>query len=282
MKRVSILVPNYNTFEGIQLCVESIRARTDYRDYEIIVHDDESPNGIDVPYLEQAAQRGWIRLIKGEAKAKWREAGETYGPHIHKACYWHGRALATLLNEVCETDLAVVIEGDAHVKKSDWLDSLLALMDAETLIVASEGPSHHAASGLWVPGWYMMSFALVNMLAYRDGMMVDWLPWYGKMEGERARRVFGTPEKREVLADPGSSLWLKMIFDNPKQYRAKGIPRAIEQKRGHGTQVSVRMDGPGVDPEAIAGKHYYEQVMVPIHQELLRVRAEEVEKTRRG
>lgn len=64
MKTVSILISNCNSFDAIQLCIESIRARTDYPNYQIIVHDDESPNGVDIKYLEEAEAKGWIRLIR--------------------------------------------------------------------------------------------------------------------------------------------------------------------------------------------------------------------------
>lgn len=258
MKPVSILISNYNSFEAIQCCVESIRARTDYPRYRIIVHDDESPNGIDVPYLEEAEARGWLRLIRGDAKRKWRKAGGAYPPYVHRAPFWHGHALNKLINEACDTDLAVTLDCDVFILAGgeDWLRCLVDMVDARTLLVSSEGPAHRALSGLFVQGWYWMSFALLNMRAYHDGMEVDWMAGSAEREGQI-----------EVW-DPGSPLWVKVRRDNPQGYVVKPMPPSIEAKRHHVTQVSVRHDGTGSKPEKIAGEYFREKFMGPVIKEL--------------
>jgi len=56
MKTCSILISNYNSFETIQLCIESIRKYTDYP-HKIVVYDDCSTNEMDVAYLNEAKKK---------------------------------------------------------------------------------------------------------------------------------------------------------------------------------------------------------------------------------
>lgn len=289
-KPVSILICNYTTYEAVQLCVESVRALTDYPDFRIVVHDDESINNMDVPYLERAERRGWIRLIKGTAKAKWRERGGTYPPHVHKACFWHGHALDALVNGACDTPLAVTLDADVRVKDPRWLRELLAVMDDQTLVVADEIPGYRMSSGQYCLPYYALWFALLNMDAYHDGMAVDWMshsgdirqePYATLMAGLRDDSV-GEPGVRfAVTGSPGSCLWTQMAAYNPKGYKARPVPyHASRKMMEHATQISVRCDAPGDDPRRTSGADYYDARFIPIKRELSELREKYADKLR--
>jgi len=259
MKTVSILISNHNSFYAIQLCIESIRARTDYPNYQIIVHDDESPNGVDIKYLEEAEAKGWIRLIRGNRK-RWAEERETFSAQGHPAPYWHGCAVNILINETCQTDLAMLLDCDIFIKNPDWLSCMAQSIEDDTLVVAAEWQPDWRGTGFLVPGWYLPSFCMINMKAYHDGMEVDWRGGSADICDEpykTALRAIIDEGKQNPLNqnciqwDPGSSLWMKMLIDNPKQYKAKSFPGGMEQKFHHFNQVSVRLTGAVETPDKL-------------------------------
>jgi glycosyltransferase involved in cell wall biosynthesis len=252
MKDVSILISNYNSFDAIQLCVESIRARTDYPNYQIIVHDDESPNGVDLPYLEAAEKRGWLRLIRGN-KARWSGVDPKYP--ARGACYWHGCALNVLLNEVCDTDFAFLMDCDIYIKDRSWLRLMVDAMDDETLLVMDEWPP--TIEHYWnnIIGRFLPWFGLINMAAYNDGMRVDWRHYMADAHDEPYRTLMARAENwkeerhinKEIFMDTGANLWVKFMSDNPKGYRAKPLPAAVKAIFHHyekiSTQAKDRMAG---------------------------------------
>lgn len=262
MKSVSILISNYNSYDVLRLCIESILQRTDYPNYEVIVHDDESPNGVDIKYLEK--MEGWIRLIRGTNRKRWAEDFASRMPPIHPAPYWHGCALNVLLHEICHTDLAVLMDCDVFVKEPNWLSEMVKAVDDDTLIVAHcvhpravvEWPSGTPGKTqiYYVPGVYRISFAMLNMAAYRDEMQVDWRGGFGDIRDEPYKSLLGSLESERrrtfpdiddtcISLDPGSPLWMKMQTDNPRQYKAKPLPPGMESKFHHFEQVSCRGTG---------------------------------------
>jgi len=259
MKTASILISNCNSFDAIQLCIESIRARTDYPNYQIIVHDDESPNGVDIKYLEEAEAKGWIRLIRGNRK-RWAEERETFSAQGHPAPYWHGCAVNILINETCQTDLAMLLDCDIFIKNPDWLSCMAQSIEDDTLVVAAEWPPHWQSPGNCVPGWYRPSFCMINMKAYHDGMEVDWRGGSANLCDEPYKTLMraiidkgnqSLLDQNCVRWDPGTSLWIKMLIDNPKQYKAKSFPGGMEQKFHHFGQLSVRLTGVVETPDKL-------------------------------
>ena len=260
MKSCSILISNYNSFEAIQLCIESIKKRTDYPDYQIVVYDDESSNGVDLPYLEKAESKGWIRFIHGNRQRWANEIDALYAPHkiISPSPYWHGCALNVLVNEICDTELAMIMDADVYIKEADWLSKIVEKMDEKTLLICDERPPCLQNYGYDV-GNYNLWFGLLNMKTYNDGMKID---WRGKMvdrreepylslinnlyppqekckeEYEKASKIEFFDENR-VCLDPGSELWIAMKMNNPKGYKVKTLPHLICQKFRHFGHISV-------------------------------------------
>lgn len=241
MNPMSILIPNKDSYEAIQLCIESIRKYTTYPDYEIIVYDDSSINGVDLEYLKQARVRGWIHeLIIGDKSSG------------------HGKALNFLINEACQTPLAMIVDSDVHIKDYGWLEDIVKAIDMQKdLVVCDVIPK-----GLFTVQGYRMpicdvSFGLLNMRVYKDGMQVDWLPKKIDRRKEPFLSLFADiypPEKTEyfrkkgdkerfqenqVIIDVGSNLWMKATYENVKGYRIIPIPEYIKGKYRHFGHMSL-------------------------------------------
>ncbi len=266
MKSVSILIPNYNSFSAIQLCVESIIHRTDYPNYKIIVHDDNSPNKVDLAYLEKAEQKGWIQLIRGNNRRRWGADKERYSPYGHPAPYWHGCSLNVLINETCKTDLAMILDCDVYIKGASWLKSMVELIDDKTLYVSNEGKPFRAGSGIYVMGWYHIAFSMLNMQAYHDGMEIDWRGGSADIRNEPYKTLIASvacemendpTDGFRVAWDPGGSMWIRIRTNNPKGYIAKNIPMEIEKTYQHFWQISVRIGGSLTPPTGIK---YYDDI----------------------
>jgi len=172
MKTCSILISNYNSFETIQLCIESIRKYTDYP-HKIVVYDDCSTNEMDVAYLNEARKNEWIQPIFGSKRLN------------------HGGAINTLLN-YCDTDLAMILDNDIQILKAGWLEEMVNLVGSKELCFC--GIEHNYPSGRpSLPDWMQTWFIMINMRAYRDGMEVDWRRGY----------------KNGIMLPVGGRLWLK-------------------------------------------------------------------------
>ena len=202
MKTCSILISNYNSFETIQLCIESIRKYTDYP-HKIVVYDDCSTNEMDVAYLNEAKKNEWIQPIFGNKRLN------------------HGGAINTLLNH-CDTDLAMILDNDIQILKAGWLEEVVNLVGSKELCFC--GIEHNYPSGRpSLPDWMQTWFIMINMRAYRDGMEVDWRRGY----------------KNGIMLPVGGRLWLKAGDDNPKGYRfVSSIPESITSKFHHFCHIS--------------------------------------------
>jgi len=202
MKTCSILISNYNSFEAIQLCLESIHRYTDYP-YYLIVYDDCSTNNVDLEYLRDQRNIGWIELIEGEKRVN------------------HGGALNALLRD-CNTDIAIILDNDIQILKSGWLEDAVKLVKDDTLLIC--GIEHDYKSGKpSYPDWFQTWFMMINMEAYRDGMEVDW------------SRV----TEDEIMIPVGAKLHIKIKENNPKGYKfITPIPDYIQGKYRHFAHVS--------------------------------------------
>jgi glycosyltransferase involved in cell wall biosynthesis len=226
MTPADILVTNRNSREAIQLCVESVRAYTPADAYNLIVYDDCSDNDLDLPYLREAQDKGWLRLIEGRERAL------------------HGGALNVLLNEVSTADYAVLLDCDIEIKRAGWLADLLALIADDPLAIGAVHclPAKIRGPGTWVAPFGEWWFGALNMRAYHDGMAVDWRPVILRDKGTIARVVpveLRQHEIQEYIFDVGCKLFHKVRTDNPKGYHfVSPLPEEIRSIFRHYLQVS--------------------------------------------
>ena len=252
-KSVSILIPNRNGFEATQLCVESIRKFTNYPNYKIIVYDDcssypqdgvKKPNMIDLTYLRECQEKGWLRLIEGKEHAR------------------HGGALNRLVNQECDTDYAMICDCDIQILQPNWLTDLITLAEKDPMVICivNDKKPGYVPFG-YRTGMFTFWFGLVNMKAYNDGMRVDW----NVKRGDRREEPYKTDvagiypavdnaiyknymrtgwnadnfDDNYVANDPGSMLYLKVKYDNPKGYKQIHIPMYIDVKYRHYSHISL-------------------------------------------
>lgn len=202
MKSCSILVSNYNSWESIQLCLESVRKYTKYP-HKMIVYDDCSTNEVDIKYLVQAGEKGWMLAFFGTQRLN------------------HGGVLNLLLKN-CVTDLAMILDNDIQIIESGWLEEMVNLVDDKTLIISGIEKDYKSGKPSY-PDWFQTWFMMINMEAYRDGMEVDW------------SRV----TEEGIMIPVGAKLHIKMKEDNPKGYRfITPIPDYIQRKYCHFAHVS--------------------------------------------
>ncbi len=222
MRSCSILISNYNSFETIQLCIESIKKYTKYP-YKILVYDDASTNGVDLQYLRDKANKEWINLIEGDLRLN------------------HGGALNQLLTR-CKTDLAVILDNDIQILESGWLEVAVSLMREKVLGLCTieYGYKSHQLS---YPDWFQTWFMMLNMQAYRDGMEIDWNRVNENKNIEPYKSLMKNDDRfdrfNSIMLPPGTKLLMKLMYNNPKSYELiSPVPGHIKMKYRHYVHIS--------------------------------------------
>jgi len=257
MKTVSILISNRNSYDAIQLCIESVRHYTEYPDYQIIVYDDYSDNEIDLPYLREKQELGWLRLIEGKGRRD------------------HGGALNVLVNEVCQTDLAMIMDCDIQILRSGWLTDMVNLIstDEKAIAVCNYLGIKRRGPEVYVGPFCEFWFGLLNMVAYRDGMQVDWEPVIisDKEEMRKYAESLDVNTLKFFILDVGSKLPVKVLYDNPKGYRfISPLPEDINKAYKHYLQVTCHLEAKG--PQATEIKDHAKSKLVTMREQLGRLR----------
>ena len=286
---VSVLVTNYNSFECIQLCIESIRFYTQYPNYKIIIYHDASyvpskdgterePNIIDRDYLRGCQKKGWITLHE----------------NLSRNALGHGGALNKLVNVYCDTKYAAILDCDTQIVDYGWLEGLVSLArtDENILAIVDYKPGgfarYHYRTGFQT--WW---FGLLNIEAYRDGMQVDWqISWEDRRKYPYEKEIseFYPPENckwtdywnkvsyivkdefdvNKVVNDPGSQLHIKSKYFNPKDYKVVSVPSDIKAKYYHYGRISrISIASPDDEPRI---RQVREERFSRIKKELARLR----------
>lgn len=202
MRACTILIPNYNSFEAIQLCIESIQRNTEYP-HKIIVYDDASTNKVDREYLTSLKRKKQIETILGKKRLN------------------HGGAINKLLAR-CKTDLAMILDNDIQILEKGWLEEIANLVGSKDLCLCGIEHNYKSAQPS-LSDWMQTWFILLNMKAYRDGMEVDWSRCH----------------ESGIMLPVGAKLWLKARDDNPRGYRfLYPVPQSIKAKFHHFGHVS--------------------------------------------
>jgi glycosyltransferase involved in cell wall biosynthesis len=120
--KVSICVVNYKTEELTRVCLKSIRANTDYPDYEVIVVDNDSGD----TSLEYLRSLKWIRLI------------ERHGDVPEGGSPAQGTALDIGLKNA-SGEFFVAMHSDTFIRRADWLDFLIGKLSENSSACAGSG-----------------------------------------------------------------------------------------------------------------------------------------------
>lgn len=253
---VDILVTNRNTREAIQLCVESVRFYTEPGTYRLVVYDDASTNNIDIPYLREKRDAGWLTLIEG------------------RECVLHGGALNILVNDICDSRYAVIIDSDVEILHREWLPRLVEMVSGDDKAIAAVnclGVMPRNMENLVAPfgEWW---FGILDMRSYRDGMETDWRPIILRERDEfdalpNAAKL-PVDKLESYIFDVGCKLCDKVLHDNPKGYRILSpLPMHIKETFRHYGQVSglAEDEAPGI-------KQYIMSVMSRMGESLERLR----------
>jgi len=237
-KTVSILIANRNSFQAVELAVESIKKYTKYP-HKVIVFDDASTNKVDVEYLRKAKAKGLIHeFIEGD---------------YHR---YHGAVLNILLHEICDTKYAAILDCDVQIKDYNWLADLveLASKDPKIIGIFDFKPARFDRDS-YRTGFYMIWFGLLNMTAYTDNMQVDWRVSKEDRNKDPYKSIFAPmsdhPKEENfdeniAVNDPGSNLWIQVKYDNPEGYKVVNVPAGIYAKFHHFGHIScISMSLPG-------------------------------------
>lgn len=105
--RVSLIVPTRDNLEPLRRCVESIRDRTAYEPYEILVVDNGSEDRETQRFLEQLARRDDTRVL-------------TYGATFNYS------AINNFAVRAAEGSIIGLINDDIEVISADWLAEMVS------------------------------------------------------------------------------------------------------------------------------------------------------------
>ncbi len=104
---VSILIPTRDGYTMLSRCVESIRSKTDYPNYEILIIDNGSTDSQSLRYLEQLQANGTARVLRDE------------GP-------FNFSALNNRAAHQAKGDVLVLLNNDTEVISPGWLAEMVS------------------------------------------------------------------------------------------------------------------------------------------------------------
>lgn len=138
--RVSIIIPTRDGLDLLRTCIDSLRAHTAYRNYELIVVDNGSREPETLRWLEAKRSAGLIRVIAADVPFNW-------------------SALNNLAARQASGDVLVFLNNDVEIIDADWLGRLVehALRDdvgvCGPLLLYGDGTIQHAGVVVGMGGW---------------------------------------------------------------------------------------------------------------------------------
>jgi len=105
--RVSLVIPTYNGFDILSVCVESILTKTDYPNYEIVIVDNNTDDAETLDYLEMLEREGKARVLKHPYPFNYSEINNT--------------AIKQL-----DSELVGLLNNDIEVINEDWLSEMVS------------------------------------------------------------------------------------------------------------------------------------------------------------
>ncbi|MDX8389745.1 MAG: glycosyltransferase [Mariprofundaceae bacterium] len=104
---ISIIIPTRNGYDILHTCIESIKEKTDYPNYEILIVDNQSDDPIVLRYFKQLEKEGTARVIAYDKPFNYAAINN------YAATFSTGSVLALLNN-------------DLEVINSDWLSEMVS------------------------------------------------------------------------------------------------------------------------------------------------------------
>ena len=136
----SIIIPTRNALKLVEVCIKSIRDRTRYRNYEIILVDNGSDDPAALAYFAEINQIENIRVIRDE----------------QPFCY---SAINNRAAEQARGDVLVFLNNDIEVINPEWLDELIShacrpgVGAVGARLIYPNGTIQHAGIVLGIGGW---------------------------------------------------------------------------------------------------------------------------------
>ena len=218
MKYCSILISNFRTKEAIELCIESILKRTDYKPYKIVVFDSSGNDSQDRKYLEKQRDAGVIELLTSENRTR------------------HYYAMLKLYH-YCNTELGLFLDSDIEILENGWLSILIDIILSDSNVLGVASFKH---KGVMIPQeWfraprYEPKCMLLNMELYRRIQDdADFIQSNTSIEDYKGKQIFDIfPQKfPTVWGDTCWKLTEKILFDNKNDFIMKKIPSDYLNKK---------------------------------------------------
>jgi len=139
--KVTVIIPTKNCLSILKKCIDSIRMRTDYPNYEIIIIDNNSDDPLFFEYIKDQESKHNIKVIKYSK------------PFNHSDM--NNLAVASV-----DSEFAVFMNNDIEIISDNWLEQLIAtaLMDSTIalvggLLVYPNGKVQHSGIILGLNGY---------------------------------------------------------------------------------------------------------------------------------
>ena len=153
---VSIIIPNKDEKESLQACIESIRQKTEYQNYEILIIENNSTTEEIFSYYEELSKDPKIRVLRWEKEFNY-SAINNFGVHHAK-----GEYLLFLNN-----DVTVITQG--------WLKEMLGMCQRNEVgavgvkLIYPDNTIQHAGCVIGIGG--IAGHMFVDMPANRTGYL---------------------------------------------------------------------------------------------------------------
>lgn len=105
--KVSLIIPTRDRVELLRMCVESILARTEYPNYEIVVVDNQSCEPKALAYLDELAVRAGVRVLQYDAPFNYSAINNYAVRH-------------------CDGQIVGLINNDIETIHADWLEEMVS------------------------------------------------------------------------------------------------------------------------------------------------------------
>ena len=150
---VSIIIPTRNMVHLVKVCIESIKAKTRYKNYEIILMDNGSDDPAALAYFAEQAQADNFRVIRDDSPF----------------CY---SAINNLGAREARGEVLVFLNNDIEIITHEWLDELVSqacrpgVGAVGARLLYPNGMLQHAGIVLGIGGWAGHSHKGFSSLAH--------------------------------------------------------------------------------------------------------------------